>query len=820
MYVNCMQASIDSNYKDFESFFKQATGGNEPFPFQKEFATSKELYNVLKVDTGMGKTATVILGWLWRRIYNTETKEGTPRRLVYCLPMRVLVEQTHNEVLKWLKNLNLVKEEGILSYKYNTNSVNVTLLMGGADSYSHLWDLYPEENSIIIGTQDMLISRALNRGYAMSRYRWPIDFGLLNNDSLWVYDETQLMGSGFYTGIQLHKFREFYGTFGSVNSIWMSATLEREWINTVDFDQTSDLKILELSKSDYKMEKIEKIKNSKKKLVNKKVSDESEIAKHVIEDHEKDTISIVILNKVESAKRVYEIIEKNNKSPTKVVLLHSHFRPIERRKKVEEILLPENHDIIIVSTQVIEAGMDISSKRLYTEICPVSSLIQRAGRCNRRGEYENDAELTIFRFEKEKVDNYPYEKEEIEQCEELLTKDNEYFILDDFKLPSLKINGKVSILRKKDIEELFSTDSDLTGADTDVSRFVRGGKNMDVMIFWREIPEDYETNNGVQNSFNKPSHDEICTAPISEMRDIIKKYAPSKEEKILYFDWIESEWKEVNRNLITYPGQLFVMSTKCGKYSQKMGWNIKSRDKVNEVKQRPNEPNLKISGGNSSWKSIEEHSNDVLQVSNNILKELNLNASYLDSIRDAVIWHDAGKAHPAFQARIVQANRPSNIPSGQVAKAPEDMWANMYDTDERKNGIRIPFRHELVSGILALQNGKTDIVSYLAMSHHGKVRFFIRSRPGEKSPCSGIKRFALGVCDGDQINSIKIGGGILVKSSKIDLSIMELGEINNNKSWVQRVHDLIKSEDYGIFRLAYMECIVRASDQRASGGFI
>ena len=38
------------------------------------------------------------------------------------------------------------------------------------------------------------LSRALNRGYGMSRYRWPMHFGLLNNDCLWVLDETQLMG--------------------------------------------------------------------------------------------------------------------------------------------------------------------------------------------------------------------------------------------------------------------------------------------------------------------------------------------------------------------------------------------------------------------------------------------------------------------------------------------------------------------------------------------------------------------------------------------------------------------------------------------------
>jgi hypothetical protein len=48
----------------------------------------------------------------------------------------------------------------------------------------------------------MLLSRALNRGYGMSRYRWPMHFGLLNNDCLWVMDEVQLMGSGLTTSLQ------------------------------------------------------------------------------------------------------------------------------------------------------------------------------------------------------------------------------------------------------------------------------------------------------------------------------------------------------------------------------------------------------------------------------------------------------------------------------------------------------------------------------------------------------------------------------------------------------------------------------------------
>ncbi len=98
--------------------------------------------------------------------------------------------------------------------------------MGGEDAGE--WDIYPEEDAILIGTQDMLLSRALNRGYGMSRYRWPMHFGLLNNDCLWVMDEVQLMGVGVETSAQLDGFRHNVKmpTIGLCQTWWMSATLD------------------------------------------------------------------------------------------------------------------------------------------------------------------------------------------------------------------------------------------------------------------------------------------------------------------------------------------------------------------------------------------------------------------------------------------------------------------------------------------------------------------------------------------------------------------------------------------------------------------
>ncbi|MEI6130282.1 MAG: DEAD/DEAH box helicase, partial [Planctomycetota bacterium] len=182
---------------------------------------------MVDVPTGLGKTAMAVLGWLWRRNGgDAELRSATPRRLVYCLPMRTLVEQSKQVAETWIKTL---RDAGRLSV-----DVPIHILMGGEDEDD--WVLHPEQDAIIIGTQDMLLSRALNRGYAMSRSRWPIAFGMLNNDCLWIFDEIQLMGPGLATTAQLEAFRHSLGSKDGhgCQSVWMSATLNETWLDTVD----------------------------------------------------------------------------------------------------------------------------------------------------------------------------------------------------------------------------------------------------------------------------------------------------------------------------------------------------------------------------------------------------------------------------------------------------------------------------------------------------------------------------------------------------------------------------------------------------------
>ncbi len=216
--INSATMSQAMRYADF---FQKATRcptepeGRAPYPYQRRFAESELDPSPRPPPTGSGKTVTAVLGWLWRLVHSGKP---TPRRLVYCLPMRVLVEQSVKEAKMWIKNLGL--------------DIAVNVLMGGVDADE--WYLCPEKPALLIGTQDMLLSRALNRGYAASRFHWPIDFALLNNDCLWVFDEPQLMANGVPTSAQLAGLRASLGTFGPCPSVWMSAHKLRQpaWLPT------------------------------------------------------------------------------------------------------------------------------------------------------------------------------------------------------------------------------------------------------------------------------------------------------------------------------------------------------------------------------------------------------------------------------------------------------------------------------------------------------------------------------------------------------------------------------------------------------------
>ena len=814
---------------DFQKFFTGATGSG-PFAFQQAFAN--ELHQLVNVPTGLGKTAMVVVGWLWRRNGGDDSiKRSTPRRLVYCLPMRVLVEQTSQNVNEWIQKAGL------------KGKVDVHVLMGGEEKSD--WDTNPERDAIIIGTQDMLISRALNRGYAMSRARWPMAFGLLHTDCLWVFDEIQLMGSGLATTAQLEAFRRMLPSAASESatsahgcrSVWMSATMRPDWLETVDFKgYLAGLDPLKLSNDDRDNGVVIQRITAEKPLsrATARIGDATTLAKEIRTAHKPSTLTIVVVNTVKRACELFAALEnttpKSGASP-KLLLIHSRFRPADRKAAMDGLDAAKSGvDTIVVSTQVIEAGVDVSATTLFTELAPWASLVQRFGRCNRRGEANELASVHWIDLPASDADadkaRFPYE------LSDLRTAASHLKLLKDVGLRSLEALAielpfkHTHVIRRKDLIDLFDTTADLAGNDIDIDRFVREIDETDVRVFWRawDRPKGFEA---PSNEAPAPNREELCAAPIgSKENPGFRQFAEKHQGQVWRWNFLDEKWEKADP-LKACPGQVYLVHVSAGGYSSERGWDPKEPTPVQSILSASDAPKLPPDSNDrdrlsrsSVWQTIAEHTDAVCLELKLIMTALPLAKCECDVLQVAARWHDFGKAHNVFQQKL-----PDGAPTA------ERLWAKASGSWKRSG--RKHFRHELASALAVLQpqldigdDIDRDLVAYIIAAHHGKVRLSIRSFPDEMRPAmtnGTTPRFARGVWHGDELPATCLGGsnGTAVITPPITLSLepMELGLCEeapfiDQPSWCERVLRL--RDTIGPFRLAYLETILRAADMRAS----
>lgn len=109
-----------------------------------------------------------------------------------------------------------------------------------------------------------------------------------------------------------------------------------------------------------------------------------DLANHIIKQNQS---CLVILNTIEDTKLLYQALDGYEAHK---ILLNTHFTAIDRLRKIKEAndYLNRKETVILISTQLIEAGVDISFPIAYRDLCPLPSLIQSAGRCNRNGDLE------------------------------------------------------------------------------------------------------------------------------------------------------------------------------------------------------------------------------------------------------------------------------------------------------------------------------------------------------------------------------------------------------------------------------------------------
>ncbi len=804
----------------FTDFFKQATK-HSPYPYQSKLAEAAHMPMLLKVPTGAGKTEAAILSWLYRALEHPDldVQRTTPRRLVYCLPMRTLVEQTVGRVNDWLAALDL-------NCLDKADAVTVVTLMGGTPR--NQWYLEPERRAIIVGTQDMLLSRALNRGYGNSPFGWPVEYGLLNNDCLWVMDEVQLMANGLPTSTQLAGLRLKLKTFGPSRSLWMSATAKPQWLETIDHKAPKQSHVWTLGYDDLSAPNLDKRHNAQKvvteisAIVGK--NNNRDMAQFIADKHKAGTLTLAIVNTVERAQGIYKALQnrRQGRVDADTMLIHSRFRMRERERQRQS--LAQDVEVsgpgkIVVATQAVEAGVDISARTLITELAPWPSMVQRFGRCNRAGEDENGDIFWVDVGER-KQDTAPYEPEDMEHARKLMKKlekesagpsdiDRLGDVIDDA--------DHLIVIRKRDVEGLFDTTPDLSGGYLDVSQYVRGGEERDVAVFWRNIPK-----NGPEDDEPKPQYDEIVSVSLGAKG--ILGYLKNSERQAWRWDVLDAGWVEVRRNEI-YPGMTLMLDAKRGSYSSEFGWDPSSKQEVDVIAEHGGEPEDSQSSDRNStslkrWITLSDHTRRVESEVEKILSAISAwidDPEILKVVRTAVLHHDIGKAHQAFQEML---RKDGECPPEEGVLLAKGRGNGRMDRQRRH------FRHELGSALSVLQHTDglegiyKDLAAFLVAAHHGKIRLAVRSLPGPRKAnreSNPTAEYLLGykIAEPETLPSVDLGEGLHIGETVLDMSMAQIGLDNEGRhSWLERSLGLL--EWLGPFRLAFLEAIIRAADMRAS----
>ncbi|MGW1993011.1 type I-G CRISPR-associated helicase/endonuclease Cas3g [Embleya sp. NPDC001921] len=846
----------------FVEFVRTATG-SVPYAYQETLARD-DLPQVLCVPTGCGKTVAAVLPWLWRRLAHPRSavRRATPGRLVYVLPLRSSVEQTHRLITDWIGRLG------------HAAAVDVRVLSLGAEPEADDWQVRPARPTVLIGTQDLVLSRLLMRGHGEWRASWPLSFGLLHAGTRFVFDEPYLMGPGLETSAQLQGLRDELGTVGGSSTMWMTAMPDASRLGTPDHPTVARVvNALDLPLGAELARRVEAARTIEfAAMPASPASYPTAVAEELLRRHRPGTRTMAILNTDERAGAVraaLDVLAAGQALAPEVLGLHARFRPPERAALIARLAEePGPAGQVVVTTQVVEAGVDVTARVLLTEVAPWPSIVQRAGRCNRDGR-EPDARLLWTWPPVDRAGDAghaPYAGAELRCAARALT-DLEGHAVTTARLPRIAVAAGAPVrhvLRRADLMRLFDTlpapDADDAGAE-EVARWIRDDADPNVAVTWRHWPGGRPDEREPY-----PRRVEICPAPVAEVADALAR-RPS--------GWWTFDRAGGCRALTAAdlrPGAVVLAAAEVGCYDVASGWGSRHPGPVPVVRldrgrldngsrengsrengsrdesprddslhddrlpadaERPEEPCAE------RWVDLPQHLADVERDVRTVAGELAetgfvIAGHLVASAALAGRYHDLGKAHAAFQAMLCDDCPPGAEPPGPGP------WAK--SGHDRGRHSRAHFRHELVS-VLALLHPEVhlltgvpdaDLITYLVAAHHGQVRVSIRPMPDEVE--RAVPR-VLGVETGDRFGPVEVPGDRRVPAIVLDPTVLLAGGTRvdpragawgapgaartpgTSAAWTARVLRLCDAPGLGPFRLGFLEALVRVADRRVSRSY-
>ncbi len=771
------------------------------------------------------------MAWLWRRRFcnNSDLQKSTPRRLIYLLPSDASASMLYETIHAMLQTAG-IRCDG------KPGGLGIQCIQPGKRTSTNgyrEWYTYPEMDQMIFGTADFLISGALNRGYGVASTRWSMQFAMLNNDALWILDELNLWSRNLSSASAMEDFRWIYKTYGPTATLWVTSIYKNQEPEVNELiGITKDT--MTLTPNDMNHPHIQTVMNSiryvelfgswgsdltrEQYIGNLAFNVFSSVSSHP------HGLTLVVMDQIDDAQEIYQQLKStfNYDNDMDVILYHPQFRVSEHRALEESIRERGSSPTILVTTSIIESNVPIDAYRVYTELCPWSSMVKRIGLCNRSGKYNNE-NPTVYWVDRMVPSSQGVSRDEMNQMfsiREQLLKWDSITMADVCNCPAPPENQPPIVPDGSDIIRLFHTEQYMNHANGKVADYIDAPEKSSILAYWRRWIKDSSLMEMTPpaDTLAPPYAYELCRIAVSDF----KLFLDSMSERDLcpnswHRDPMTHEWRSLFKKEL-HPGLIVLLHSDAGGYSPELGWTgqpVSVEPLVYDVPELAESEDASSEPSGLKWQTIAAHTESVMEEWE--MLRLRLAPSFpeipWDDVETAVRWHDLGKAHPGFQ-HMLQGDGTSPDPDEVWAKSDRMLKKKVYWVEE--NDVRIArecFRHEVASGIAALMHGRSDLAAYLMTAHHGKVRLSLEPLLGEVIP-AGNRLYSRGIWDGDSLPETRLGGGVTVPSTALSMAFAFHGDPVLGPSWDERTRKLL--EDYGPFRLAFMELLVRVADWRGS----
>lgn len=390
----------------FRESFEVLTG-KAAFPWQEELFVRFARGVVPKgcdLPTGIGKTSVIAI-WL---IALARLHTKIPRRLVYIVNRRTVVDQTTYEVEKLRENLaaaGLVESLGKLATMPAESPLAISTLRGQfADNRE--WSADPCRPAVIVGTVDMMGSRLLFGGYGIGFKTRPLHAGFLGQDTLIIHDEAHLEPAfqDLLTAIAAEQ--------RQCNERNPCSETRKVHVMELSATPRSEGEPFRLTSADEEHPVVKARLGAVKMLWLHPVEDTMKVQARLIElaRRHKDSgrAVVVFATGVKDVEQIATALEKEV-GKENVERLTGTMRGKERDELVEKpvfrrILPPDESTlatqpategtVYLVCTSAGEVGINISAAHLVCDLSSFDSMAQRFGRVNRFGEHA-DSEVDV-----------------------------------------------------------------------------------------------------------------------------------------------------------------------------------------------------------------------------------------------------------------------------------------------------------------------------------------------------------------------------------------------------------------------------------------